>query len=72
MVARVRAFSLLSYLAVSTIGTVNVRGVALSTEVSFLAAVWASVYVTLASGVVVFGVVNPVEGWWRKRHFVDF
>ena len=72
MVARVQAFSLLSYLAVSTVGTVNVQGVALLTEVSILTAVWASVDVTLASGVVVFGVIDPVEGWWRRRRFVDF
>ena len=72
VVARVRAFSLLSYFAISLVGTVNVWGVALSTEVSILSTVWASVDVTLASGVVVFGVVNLVEGWWRRRHFVDF
>ena len=72
VVARVWAFGSFSYFAVSTVGTVDVWGITFSTKVSTFIAMWANVYMTFSSVVVVFGGINPVEGWWRRRRFVDF
>ena len=62
VVARVQAFSLLLYFAISLVGTVKVRGIALLTEVSILTAMWADVYLTLASSAMMFGMVDPSVG----------